>query len=37
MINRSPESEGWFFRLRLANVDDAAALMDEAAYLAMVG
>ncbi|WP_011578718.1 MULTISPECIES: glycine cleavage system protein GcvH [Chelativorans] len=37
MINRSPESEGWFFRLRLANVDDATALMDEAAYLAMVG
>ncbi len=36
-VNRSPEGEGWFFRLSLASVDDVTALMDEAAYLAMVG
>lgn len=37
LINRAPQGEGWFFKLRLANPDDATALMDEAAYLALVG
>lgn len=37
MINRSPEGDGWFFKLRFANPNDAATLMDEAAYLAIVG
>ena len=32
LVNTSPLAEGWFFRLKLANPADAAALMDEAAY-----
>lgn len=37
LINKAPQGEGWFFKLRLANPDDAATLMGEAAYLALVG
>ncbi|MBN9249388.1 MAG: glycine cleavage system protein H [Mesorhizobium sp. 61-13] len=37
LINRSPEGDGWFFKLRLANATDATPLMDEAAYLKFVG
>lgn len=37
LINKAPRGDGWFFKLRLANPDDAAALMDEAAYLALAG
>ena len=37
LINRAPQGDGWFFKLRLANPDDATTLMDEAAYLALVG
>jgi glycine cleavage system H protein len=36
LVNRDPEAEGWFFRLTPANPDDFAALLDEAAYRAVV-
>ncbi|MCF2513854.1 glycine cleavage system protein GcvH [Sphingomonas sp. G124] len=32
LINRDPEGEGWFFKLRLANTNELDGLMDEAAY-----
>jgi len=32
IINRDPEGEGWFFKLKLADAGELAGLMDEAAY-----
>jgi glycine cleavage system H protein len=32
VINRDPEGEGWFFKLRLDNAGELEGLMDEAAY-----
>ena len=32
LINRDPEGEGWFFKLKLANPAELDGLMDEAAY-----
>jgi len=32
LINRDPEGEGWFFKLKLADTSELAGLMDEAAY-----
>ena len=32
LINREPEGEGWFFKLRLADVGELDGLMDEATY-----
>ena len=32
IINRDPEGEGWFFKLKLADKGELDALMDEAAY-----
>jgi glycine cleavage system H protein len=32
LINRDPEGEGWFFRLKLADPSQLEGLMDEAAY-----
>jgi glycine cleavage system H protein len=32
LINRDPEGEGWFFKLKLANASELDGLMDEAAY-----
>ncbi len=32
LINRDPEGEGWFFKLRLADEGELEGLMDEAAY-----
>lgn len=32
LINRDPEGEGWFFKLRLADAGDLDGLMDEASY-----
>lgn len=32
LINRDPEGEGWFFKLRLDGDPDLDGLMDEAAY-----
>jgi glycine cleavage system H protein len=32
LINRDPEGEGWFFKLKLADAGELDGLMDEAAY-----
>ena len=32
LINRDAEGEGWFFKVRLADVSELDGLMDEAAY-----
>ena len=32
LVNQSPEGEGWFVKLKVANKSDLDALMDEAAY-----
>ena len=32
LINRDPEGEGWFFKLKLSNPGELEGLMDEAAY-----
>jgi glycine cleavage system H protein len=32
LINRDPEGEGWFFRLRLSDPSELDGLMDETAY-----
>lgn len=36
-VNRSPTADGWFFKMRLADPQDLAGAMDEAAYKAHVG
>ena len=36
MVNKTPETAGWFFRLRLADPTAFAGLMDRAAYDAFV-
>ena len=32
LVNRDAEGEGWFFKLRLADVSELDGLMEEAAY-----
>ena len=32
LINRDPEGEGWFFKLKLSDPGEVDGLMDEAAY-----
>ena len=32
LINRDPEGDGWFFKLKLADASELDGLMDEAAY-----
>ena len=32
LVNRDPEGEGWFFKLRLADEGELEGLMDETAY-----
>ena len=32
LVNRDPEGEGWFFKLRLSDEGELESLMDEAAY-----
>jgi len=32
IINRDPEGDGWFFKLKLSNPGELGGLMDEAAY-----
>ena len=32
LINRDPEGEGWFFKLKLSDSSELDGLMDEAAY-----
>ena len=36
LVNTSPEGEGWFFKLKLANPGELEGLMDETAYKAFV-
>lgn len=36
LVNTSPEAEGWFFKLTLADASELEGLMDEAAYKAWV-
>ncbi len=37
LVNRAAEGEGWFFKLKLANLSDLDGLMDEDSYKAHVG
>ena len=32
LINRDPEGEGWFFKVKLSDPSELGSLMDEAAY-----
>ncbi|WP_293943287.1 glycine cleavage system protein GcvH [Sphingomonas sp.] len=32
LVNRDPQGEGWFFKLRLADPSEVDGMMDEAAY-----
>lgn len=32
LVNTAPTGDGWFFKMKLANADDMAGLMDEEAY-----
>ncbi|EJZ21704.1 glycine cleavage system protein GcvH [Rhizobium sp. Pop5] len=32
LVNSDPQGAGWFFKLKLKNLSDADALLDEAAY-----
>lgn len=36
LVNSSPEEDGWFFKLTLADAAELEGLMDEAAYKAFV-
>ena len=37
VINQDPQGAGWFFKVRLSNTAELGGLMDEAAYLNLVG
>lgn len=37
LVNSDPMGAGWFFKLRLANPSEVDALLDEAAYMALLG
>ncbi len=37
IVNGSPEADGWLWKMTLANPSQLEGLMDEAAYLKMVG
>lgn len=36
LVNRDPQGEGWFFRVKIANTAELDGLMDQAAYDAFV-
>ena len=36
LVNTSPEEDGWFFKLTVADEDELEGLMDEAAYKSFV-
>ena len=36
LINREPEGDGWFFKLKLADAGELDGLMDETAYRAWI-
>ena len=37
LVNRAPEAEGWFMKVKLSNEGELAELMDKAAYDKLVG
>lgn len=37
LVNSDPQGAAWFFKLKLKNVSDVDALMDEAAYKDLIG
>ena len=37
VINQDPQGAAWFFKVRLSNTAELGQLMDEAAYLQLVG
>jgi glycine cleavage system H protein len=37
LVNRDPEGEGWFFKLKLSNRSELDGLMDENAYREFLG
>jgi glycine cleavage system H protein len=37
LVNRAPEAEGWFFKVKLSNEAELSELMDKAAYDKLVG
>jgi glycine cleavage system H protein len=37
LVNSDPIGAGWFFKLKLANSSEVEALLDEAAYKALLG
>jgi glycine cleavage system H protein len=37
LVNSDPMGEGWFFKMRIADLLQLETLMDEPAYLALVG
>jgi glycine cleavage system H protein len=37
IVNASPESDGWFYKLKLADLKSIDGLMDEAAYKEFIG
>ncbi|MGF9691257.1 glycine cleavage system protein GcvH [Rhizobium sp. 0TCS1.26] len=36
LVSSDPQGKGWFFKLKLSNVADADALLDEAAYKELI-
>lgn len=36
LVNSDPQGAGWFFKLKLKNVADADALLDESAYKELI-
>jgi glycine cleavage system H protein len=37
LVNTAPETDGWLWKMTLSNPSQLEAMMDEAAYLKMVG
>ena len=37
VVNSDPMGAGWFFKLKLARVEDMDELMDEVGYKALIG
>jgi glycine cleavage system H protein len=36
LVNTDPDTGGWLFRIKLANLDELSSLMDETAYKAYI-
>ena len=37
LVNDSPESDGWFYKVKILDESELEGLMDETAYKAMIG